>query len=515
MTNDPNSVFPERPGALSISLKEVAGLVPDGITVAICGNGGGMVEADALMEALETSFLQSGHPRDLTIVHALGIGDGNTRGLQRFAHEGMVKRVIGGHWSWGPGMQRLAREDKIEAYTFPAGVIQTLFREIGANRPGVITRVGLGTFADPENGGGKVTARTTEDLVEKIELNGEEYLFYKAIPIDVGLVRASLADSNGNLSLQHEAVDMDAHVVALAAHNSGGLVIAQVKELTEEPILPARLIRIPGLQVNYLVHVPDSDQCRGIAYDPVISGEQRAELHEQLELPDGVRGMIARRAALELGEARSVNFGFGIPDGVAAYLKSWGKEYWGTVEQGTHNGSMLGGALFGAARNPEAIVSSVDQFDFYSGGGVETCFLGMGEMDAEGNVNVSWLGEDLVGPGGFVDISQPANKVVFCGTFEAKGLKVSQTDEQISIDRYGDVGKLVKRVKHITFSGKQAIKSGQQVVYVTERAVFELTSEGVALVELAPGVDLQTDVLERMQFTPVIKLRQQSKSAAR
>jgi len=489
-----------------INADQVAALVPDDATVALCGNGGGMVEADAILAALEASFLATGHPCNLTLIHGLGIGDGQSLGIQRLAHEGMVKRVIGGHWSWAPNMQRLAREDKIEAYTFPAGVIQTLYRETGANRPGVITKVGLGTFADPENGGGKVSPSATEDLVEKIKLNGEEYLFYKAIKIDVGIIRASVADPKGNLSLRQEAVDMDAQAVALAAHNSGGVVLAQVKELSETPIIPARLVRIPGILVDHVLLEPEFDQCRGIAYEAAISGEELGHVDEKITLPTGVRGIIAKRAAQELGDAVSVNFGYGIPDGVAAYLKSWGKAYWGTVEQGAHNGTMIGGALFGAARYPEAIVPSTEQFDFYSGGGVDTCFLGMGEMDAQGNVNVSWLGQDLVGPGGFVDISQPAKKVVFCGTFEAKGLKVSEQGGQLSIDQFGEVAKLVLQVKHITFSGKEARKNGQQVVYVTERAVFEMTEEGIALVEIAPGIDLKKDVLDRMSFKPIVRL---------
>lgn len=496
-----------------IAPSDVTSLIKDGDTVALCGSGGGLLEADTLYQSIESSFLNTGHPRNLTLIHALGIGDGKEKGLQRFAHKGLVKRVIGAHWSWSPNMQQLCRENDIEAYTFPAGAVCGLLREIGAGRPGFITKVGLGTFVDPDIDGGKSNAAATENLIEKIELNGESYLFYKAFPVDVSLIRGSVIDLNGNISTHREPTDLDVYTVALAAHNSGGKVIAQVGEDRAVPISPARDVSIPGILVDAVVVEPQQAQCRVADYDPAISGEITANNGQEatsFPLPSGVRRIIAERAKQELGNAYSVNFGFGIPGGIPALLAADGQgDYWGTVEQGIHNGEMLDGEMFGAARYPQAIVNSLEQFDFFTGGGIDVTFLGMGEVDIAGNVNVSKIGRDIVGPGGFIDITAGASKVVFCGTFEAKGLDVSMTDSgQVVINRYGEIPKFVEQVSHITFSGEQALKNGQQVVYVTERAVFELTEHGLTLVEVAPGLSLEKDVLSRLPFTPHILLKE-------
>lgn len=488
--------------------EDVVACIPDGSTVALTGSGV-FLEPDELFAVLERSFLETGHPRDLTLVHALGIGDGERSGLNRFAHEGMVARVIGGHWSWSPTMQRLAREERIAAYSFPAGVISTLLREIGAGRPGVITRVGLGTFADPDFGGGRCNASATEALVERIELDGECYLRYRPIRVDVGLVRGTAADPKGNVTFEREPADLDACAVALAAHNCGGRVLVQVEELRGQRILPSRLARLPGVLVDGVFVAPHARRTYLAGHDPHLSGEvpsDRAANDGPAPLPSGIRRIIAERAAREIAGARTVNFGFGIPGGIPALLEADGNcGYWGMIEQGIHNGKMLDGPMFGAARDPEAIIPSVDQFDFFSGGGIDVAFLGMGELDAAGNVNVSMIGDTLVGPGGFVDITQSAKKVVFCGTFEAKGLEV-ETDAcgALRILRHGDIPKLVERVRHITFSGHAARASRQQVLYVTERAVFRLGAQGLELVEVSPGVDLVRDILDRIPFVPTI-----------
>lgn len=487
--------------------REAADSIADGATVAVSGSGGGLLEADAIMAAIEARFLKTGHPRNLTVVHALGIGNGKGSGIARFAHEGMVRRVIGGHWSWAPEMQALARENLIEAYTFPAGVIITLYREMGAGRPGVITHIGLGTFADPQHGGGKCSERATEDLVESVHFDGRRYLRYKPLPVDVGIVRGSLADPNGNLTLVQEPADLDAYPVALAAHNCGGRVIAQVRARYDHPFVPARLARIPGILVDDLVLAPDQRQCVAAAYDPAISGEAApGDAMPTFDIPEGVRRIIALRAAREMRAGASVNFGYGIPGAIPGVLHEQGRwgEAWVSVEQGIHNGQLMDGNMFGAARYPQAIVPSVDQFDFYSGGGVDIAFLGMGELDAEGNVNVSWLGRDIVGPGGFVDITQGAKKVVFCGTFEAKGLDVVMEAERLRIRSPGAVPKLVEKVRHISFSGQRAREQGQEVLYVTERAVLRLGRTDIELVECAPGIDPQRDVIDRMRFMPLV-----------
>ncbi|MBZ0228754.1 MAG: acyl CoA:acetate/3-ketoacid CoA transferase [Bauldia sp.] len=477
--------------------------------MALTGSGI-FLEADAILAAIEKRFLATGHPRDLTVVHALGIGDGVDSGLSRLAHEGLVRKVIGGHWSWSPRMQRLARENRIAAYSFPGGVISSLLREIGAGRPGLITRIGLGTFADPRVDGGRCNARADEDLVEVVEFDGKAYLRYKPFNVDCAVVRGSEADRRGNISLMREPADLDVYAVALAARNCGGAVYAQVEKLVERRAISARLYRLPGVLVDAVAVAPDARRTYLPGYDPHISGEAApAEAGEAPPaIPDGLRRIIAERAAKEIDRPMSVNFGYGIPGGIPALLRAAGAPaYWGTVEQGIHNGANLDGPMFGAARDPDAILSSVEQFDFYSGGGIDIAFLGMGEMDADGNVNVSMINGMLVGPGGFVDITQTAKKVVFCGAFEAKGLEVDVgPDGKVRIRAPGSVPKFVERVEHITFSGRQARRNGQTVLYITERAVFRLGPEDVELIELAPGIDLERDVLERMMFRPAIRL---------
>ena len=490
---------------------QVAAEIFDGATIALTGSGI-FLEADELLRALESAFLTTGHPRDLTIVHTFGVGDGGKSGLSRLAHEGMVRRVIGGHWSWSSEMQRLARENLIEAYSFPAGVIATLMREIGAKRPGLVTRIGLGTFADPRLDGGRCNERARDALVEVVSVDGQEFLRYRPIKIDFALIRATEADSRGNLTLHREPADLDCYAVALAAHNCGGRVFAQVESMRERRAVHARLVRVPGIVVDGVAVVPNSRKTYLPSYEPRISGEAPIEAgvgESPLDMPTGIRRIIAARALAELGDARSVNFGFGIPGGIPALAAAAGKaSYWGSIEQGIHNGKMFDGPMFGAARDPDAIVSSNDQFDFYSGGGIDIAFLGMGEMDAAGNVNVSKIGGRLVGPGGFVDMSQTARKVVFCGSFEAKGLEVeSDANGALRIVKSGEVPKLVSRVEHVTFSGPQARANGQEVLYVTERAVFRLDSDGVALIEIAKGLDLDRDVLDRMGFQPIVRLK--------
>jgi propionate CoA-transferase len=488
---------------------EAAAQIFDGATIALTGSGI-FLEADDIFAAIEARFLKTGHPRDLTLVHALGIGDGRGSGLGRFAHAGLVRRVVGGHWSWSSAMQKLARDNLIEAFAFPGGAISNLLREIGSDRPGLITRIGLGTFADPRRDGGRCNAAAQDSLVEVLVIGGQEYLRYKPIKIDFALIRATESDARGNLTLHREPADLDCHAVALAAHNCGGKVFAQVESLRERRGLHARLVRVPGVLVDGIVLAPESRKTYLPDYEPSISGESplTALRPAQLDEPTGIRRIIAERALKELRGARSVNFGFGIPGGIPALAIAAGQaNYWGTVEQGIHNGEMLDGPMFGAARDPDAIVASNEQFDFYSGGGIDMAFLGMGELDAEGNVNVSKIGGRLVGPGGFIDITQTARKVVFCGAFEAKGLEVEQgADGVLRIISPGAVPKLVAGVEHVTFSGAQARANRQEVIYVTERAVFRLDRGGVALVELVPGVDLRRDVLDRMGFAPAIQL---------
>ncbi len=491
---------------------EQAARVGDGDSIAVAGSGGGLIEPDAVLQAIEARFLTTGHPRSLTVVHALGIGARGRRGISRLAHEGMVRRVIGGHWTWSPQMQALAESDAIEAFTLPAGAIMLLVREIAAGRPGLFTHVGLGTFADPRHGGGAVNdrARASEPLVELARFEGKELLRYKPFPIQVGVIRGSDADAVGNITTAREAADIDVKTVAMAAHNCRGVVLAQVQNRVPRGSLRARAVSVPGILVDSIILAPDQPQTHLFGpYDLALAGELTGERPSGTDEPPpkGLRRIIASRASLEVGAGQSVNFGFGIPGGIPALLQEQGRlqDIWITVEQGMHNGQLLDGDLFGASRYPDAMVSSLDQFDFYSGGGIDTACLGMAELDHAGNVNVSHLGGKVVGPGGFVDITQNAQKVVFCGTFEAKGLKARAQDGGLVIDQPGEVRKLVADVAQISFSGAVARAQGQEVLYVTERAVFRLAEQGVQLVEVAKGLDIERDIVQRMGFMPLIE----------
>ena len=423
-----------------------------------------------------------------------------------FAHEGMVRRVIGGHWVWSPRMQELARAEKIEAYVLPGGVIMQLLREIAAGRPGLFTHVGLGTFADPRHEGGKLNASAREELVEQVEIDGRPLLRYRPFPIHAALLKGSCADAEGNVSLEREPANVDLYAMAAAAHNSGGTVIVQVKELVPNGSLPARAVRIPGALVDAVVVDPEQRQSYAVDYDPSLSGEQRRPVAPQPPPPFDARQVVARRAHAELRPGAVINYGFGIPDAVAALVAARGEtdRYYQTIEHGTYGGDLLTGRLFGYARNPTAMIDAPSQFDFYSGGGLDIAFLGFGEVDAAGNVNASKIGGLTVGPGGFVDIADNARSVIFCGTFEAKGADLRPGNGRLAVHRHGTIAKFVRQVAQITFSGVEATARGQEVRYVTERAVFTLTPEGLRMDEVAPGVDLQADVLQRMAFRPLL-----------
>lgn len=489
-----------------MSAADAVALIRDGDTVGLIGGGGGLLEAGCVYAALEKRFKDTGAPRDLTLVHALGSGDKKSRGMNCFAWEGLVKRVIGGHWVWSPRMQALARDEKIEAYVLPGGVITQLFREIGAGRPGLLTHVGLGTFVDPRIEGGKMNRSAREDLVEVIELDGREYLRFKPFPVHVAIIRGSFADAQGNISLDQEPANLDAWAVALAAHNSGGKVIVQVRSAVKAGTLPARSVRIPGAIVDAVVVDPGQSQTYDIVYDPTISGECHGPVPEYSAEPLTPRQIIARRAAEELRDGAVINYGIGVPDAVARLVARRGhmNRYYQTIEHGIYGGEMLVGTAFGMSRNPSCVIDSPSQFDFYSGGGLDIAFLGFGEFDRMGNANVSKLGGLTVGPGGFIDIAQNARKLVFCGHFDTKGTQASTGDSELRILRHGDIPKVVDRVAQITFSGPEALHRGQEVMYVTERAVFRLTPDGIALVEIAPGIDLQRHVIERMGFMPLM-----------
>jgi propionate CoA-transferase len=485
--------------------EQASSLIKNFDTVLITGSGG-LMEADFVYEAIEKRFLQSGEPNNLTLLHVTGIGNGKEKGTSRFAHKGLVKRVIGGHWFWSPAMIELALNNDIEAYNLPQGVLTLLEREIAAGRKGLFTTLGLKTFVDPRLEGGKINDVTTEDLVELVEVGGEEHLFYKAIPVDVAVIRGSTADEDGNISVEQEAVDLDTLSAAQAAYNSGGIVIAQVKRIAQRKTLNPRLVKVPGFMVDAVVLNPGQWQTSAGEYNPAFSGEKRVPISSIPPLPFDVRKIVARRAAMELKAGMIINLGFGIADGVAnvAAEEDIIDHIVFTVEQGIVGGVPAKDNIFGTAHNPDVILDATSQFDFYHGGGLDITFLGMAQIDRFGNVNVSKFGNRLPGCGGFIDISQNAKQVIFLATFTAVGLNVKVQNGKMSILQEGKVKKFIADVEQVTFSGQYASEKKQRVLYVTERAVFRLTESGLELVEIAPGVDLERDILAQMEFSPVV-----------
>jgi len=487
----------------------ISTFVKDGDTVAF-GGFVGSAHPEELSATIQQMYLEKGFPSNLTLIYAAGQGDGKERGLNHLGEEGLVRKVIGGHWNLSPKLQKLALENKMAAYNLPQGVIIHLYRDIAAGKPGVITHVGLGTFVDPRLEGGKLNQKAAEegDIVQVITINGQEKLFYPSMPIQVGFIRATYADTQGNCTMQNEGTISETIALAQAVKNSGGHVIVQVEGVVDYKSLDTRLVKLPSNLVDAIVIAKPENhmQTYGQRYNPAYSGEVRIPVEAIPPLPLDARKVVARRAAMELIPGAVVNLGIGMPECIAAVAAEDGKsEMFLTTEAGTNGGVPAGGLDFGVAVNPDCIMDSPSQFDFYDGGGLDLAFLGLAQMDKHGNINVSKFGPKIAGCGGFINISQNAKKVVFCGTFTAGGLKERIDANGIEILEEGRTKKLVEQVEQVTFSAATAVKTGQPVLYITERAVFELTAEGVVLREIAPGIDLEKDVLAQMDFRPIIK----------
>ena len=491
-----------------VSLDEAVALIQPGSTLATSGFVG-IGTPDGLLEALARAYVAQGRPGGLTLVFAAGQGDGKTRGLNRLAVPGLLRRVVGGHWGLIPRVGAMALAGEIEAYNLPQGCISHLYRDIAAGKPGTLSRVGIGTFVDPRNGGGKVNARTTEDIVELFPVHGEDWLLYRAFPIDVVFLRGTTADPHGNVSMEREALTLDNLAMAMAAKNSGGMVIVQVERLAHAGSLPARSVKIPGALVDCVAVAPAEyhAQTYATAYSPAFSGELRVPLESVPPPPLDGRKVIGRRAACELVPGTLINLGIGMPESVAGVAAEEGllSLVTLTAEPGVIGGLPASGLNFGAAVNTEALVDQNQQFDFYDGGGLDQAYLGMAQVDAAGNVNVSRFGKTFAGCGGFINISQNARKVVFVGTFTCTDLSLEIGDGRLRILKEGASRKFVPAVEQVTFSGKRARELGHETMYVTERAVFRLTENGLRLEEIAPGIDLEADVLGQMEFTPEIK----------
>ncbi|WPC40552.1 acyl CoA:acetate/3-ketoacid CoA transferase [Clostridium sp. JS66] len=493
-----------------ISKEQAIDLIKEGDTVAIGGFIGCGHPEEITLE-IEKRYIERQTPKNLTLVYAAGQGDSQDKGLNHLGHEGLVSKVIGGHWGLAPKLQKLALDNKIKAYNLPQGIISHLYRDIAAGKPGTLTHVGLKTFVDPRIEGGKLNKVTTEDIVKVVNIEDKEYLLYEAFPIDVVILRATYADENGNATLEKEAAILDGTSMAQAAKNSGGIVIIQVEKIVAKGSLDPRKVKIPGVYVDAIVVAEPQNHMQTFSefYNPSYSGEVKLPVNSIASLPLDERKVIARRAAMELVPNSVTNLGIGVPEGVAivANEEGIGNEMTLTVEAGGIGGVPAGGLSFGASTNPESILDQASQFDFYDGGGLDVAFLGLAQCDKAGNVNVSKFGPKIAGCGGFINITQNAKKVVYCGTFTAGGLKVKVGNGNLTIEKDGKFNKFLDVVEQITFSGEYASNVGQNVLYITERAVFRLTKEGLVLEEIAPGIDLEKDVLDHMDFKPIMSQR--------
>ena len=486
-----------------VSGHEAIECINNGDTVAIGGAGAGHAVPDRLMRELGERFVRSGGPRNLKVFHPCGLGDNDSRGMNHLAHEGLIDTAIGGYWGNAPKMVDLALREKVKGYNFPQGVLGHLVRATASGKPGIVTPIGLNTYVDPRLEGGRLNDITTEDLVEVLTLDGKEYLFYKSIPIDVAFIRGTTADCEGNLTMEEEVGTFSMLSLAQAAKVNNGTVIAQVKRTIDGHCDPTQ-VKVPGVFIDYVVVEPNQEMTFLTAFDPALVKRDVEYEAEELRL-EGIKRVVSRRAALELRPGIFVNLGYGMSDGVpiVAQQEEITDELVFMIEQGAIAGIPTTGLNFGAMFNPTAIVDDVYQFDFFHGGGLDMAFLGFAQVDQFGNINSTRFNNFITGSGGAVDISSAAQKIVFCGTFAVKG-EQQITGDGVKVLNPGKAKKFVDQVEQVTFSGKSATDRGQSVFYITERAVFTLVPEGVMLLEIAPGLDLQRDVLDMMEFKPII-----------
>lgn len=493
-----------------ITASQAAELIKDNDTVALNGFAFGFGFPEAIAKAIGNHYEETKHPVDLTLLFASGCGDNGKSdfALDHFAQKGMVKRIVAGHVGLAKKLSGMINENQLEAYNFPQGVITHLYRAIAGGKQGVLTHVGLKTFADPRLEGGKMNDRTTEELVEVVKIGGKDQLFYHAMPIQVALIRGTKVDECGNMTLEKEGVYLETLHIAQAAKNSGGIVIAQAEQIVKEGSLNVREIEIPGIFVDYIVKAePEEHKMNaGVQYDPSYTGEVVIPVEQIEPMEMSPRKIISKRCAMELEKNTIINLGIGMPEGVAAVALEEGISEWATmtIEAGSIGGVPGSGTNLGGATNVEVIIGQPNMFDFYDGGGLDIAFLGLAQADERGNINVSKFNGRMVGCGGFVNITQNTKRVIFCGTFTAGKSEIEVEDGKLRIIKDGAYKKFVKQTEQVTFSGDYAKEVGQEVLYITERAVFRLTEQGMELIEIAPGVDLQKDILAQMEFEPII-----------
>ncbi len=495
-----------------ITAKEAVDRIKSGTT--LCTIGMTLVSAsESILKELENRFLERGCPNQLTYVHTCGQSDRSAGAVFRMAHEGLTKRVIGAHWGLCPRMMELISSNKVEAYCLPQGQMANMFHSMALREPGKISKIGIGTFIDPRIEGGKMNDRTKvlEDIIDVITIDGEEYLRYKEIPIDTLLIRGTYADENGNISTEEEAMVLEVLPAVMAAKRFGGQVICQVKQVLKKGTISPKKVVVPGVLVDAVVVCDDPftnhRQTSSWYYDPAYSGQAVAQESETVPIPLSARKIIGRRAMMELEPDVVINVGTGIPnDVIGAILAEEGimDDVTITVESGIYGGVPAGGIDFGISKNAQALIPHDRQFEYYNGAGIDYTFMGAGEMDGSGNVNSTRMGSKAPGAGGFIDITAKAKNVIFCSTFTGQGLKVSYDETGLHILEEGKIKKMVENVQQISYNGRIAAEIGQNMIYVTERAVFQLTEKGPMLVEIAKGIDLQKDVLDLMDFKPLI-----------
>lgn len=493
-----------------MSVRQAVDLIKDENTIAVSGFLLAVTAREVLKE-LGEKYVEKNEPKNLTVMHAAGVGNNKDQGIYEISYEGLVARYITGHFAGNQRLVDLTNQNKIETYNFPQGVISKMYRARSAGKSGELTKVGLYTFCDPRLGGGKLNDSTKEDLVELVRVAGEEYLYYKTPNIDVAIIRGTTADENGNITMEEESAYIDAKDVAMATKASGGKVIAQVKNYVSSESIDRSQVVIPGIFIDAIVvsenPIENHRQTPASFYDPIIAGHNRALMdHQETKFPLDERKVIARRAAKELKKASVVNLGIGIPEGVALVAKEEGigDEMILTIECGLIGGIPLGGANFGSAANAWGALAMAEQFDFYNGGGLDLAFLGFAEVNEKGDINVSKFGDRIAGCGGFIDISQTTKDIFFCGTLTAGGLKEKIVDGKLVIEQEGKRKKFLKDLDQITYSAEYGVKTNQNVSFITDRCVMKLTSEGLVVTEVAPGIDIQKDIIEQMEFKPII-----------